>query len=129
MDISVTTPALLFPAISLLLLAYTNRFVVLTTVIRQLSRIDKNDDRDIIHRQIEALRSRLNLIRIMQSLGVLSFVFCTLAMLAVFLGLKIWGYWLFGSSLLLLVGSLLSSLYEVHISTEAISIELEKLDC
>ena len=126
---NVTTPALLFPAISLLLLAYTNRFVVLTNVIRQLSRTDENEDRDIIRRQIAALRSRLNLIRIMQSLGVLSFVFCTLAMLVVFLGMQQTGYWLFGASLLLLVGSLISSLYEVHISTQAISIELERLDC
>jgi len=127
-DMNVTTPALLFPAISLLLLAYTNRFVVLTNVIRQLSRVDENEDRDIVRRQIAALRSRLNLIRIMQSLGVLSFVFCTLAMLVLFLGVQQAGYWLFGASLLLLVGSLLSSLYEVHISTQAISIELERLD-
>lgn len=128
MDISVTTPALLFPAISLLLLAYTNRFVVLTNVIRQLSRVDTSEDRDIVRRQIDALRSRLNVIRMMQSLGVMSFVACTLAMFAVFLGWSVVGYWFFGSSLLLLVASLLSSLYEVHISTQAISIELERLD-
>ena len=128
MDISVTTPALLFPAISLLLLAYTNRFVVLTTVIRQLSRMESPKDKSAVPRQITALRLRLNVIRIMQTLGVLAFVMCALSMLAVFVGWALVGQLLFGLSLLLLVSSLIASLYEVHISTEAITIELERLD-
>lgn len=124
----ITTPALLFPAISLLLLAYTNRFVVLTNLIRQLSNKEGANSEEVIHRQISSLQSRLNIIRMMQSFGVMSFVICTLSMFALYLEWNGWGQLLFGFSLLLLVVSLLFSLYEVQISTKAISIELEKLE-
>lgn len=128
MQMSMTTPALLFPAISLLLLAYTNRFVVLTNVIRQLSNLEGAKSEDLIHRQITTLRKRLYIIRSMQSFGVTSFVVCTLSMFALFLGWDMLGQLLFGGSLILLVMSLLCSLYEVQISTNAITIELERLD-
>jgi hypothetical protein len=125
---TITTPSLLFPAISLLLLAYTNRFVVLTNVIRQLSNTDGAQTKEIVRRQIINLRKRLSIIRAMQAFGVLSFVFCTLSMFALLLQwLKI-GQGLFAASLILLVISLLYSFYEVHISTNAINIELEKFD-
>ena len=128
MEMTVTTPSLLFPAISLLLLAYTNRFVVLANVIRQLSAAKKSAKEDIIRRQVASLRARLHIIRLMQASGVLSFVVCTLAMFALFLGAVSTGKVLFGLSLVLLVVSLLFSLYEVHISTQAINIEIETLD-
>jgi len=123
-----TTPGLLFPAISLLLLAYTNRFVVLTNVIRQLSSITDSDCPNIVKRQINILRKRLSVIKLMQSFGVLSFVLCTLSMLFLFLRYEQLGGILFALSLFLLVVSLLYSLYEVHISTQAINIELEKIE-
>lgn len=128
MEMSLTTPGLLFPAISLLLLAYTNRFVVLANVIRQLSSISDSKSPELVTRQINSLRRRLSLIKGMQSFGVLSFVFCTLSMLSLFLqGVMIGGI-LFAISLGLLVLSLFYSLYEVHLSTQAINIELEKLE-
>lgn len=123
-----TTPALLFPAISLLLLAYTNRFVVLTNLIRQLSSKEGANSEEMIHRQISSLHLRLNIIRSMQSFGVMSFVVCTLSMFALYLDWNGWGEVLLGLSLLLLVVSLLYSLFEIQISTKAISIELEKLE-
>ncbi len=128
MQMDLTTPGLLFPAISLLLLAYTNRFVVLANVIRQLSALKDEDTRDLARRQIENLRRRLMIIRLMQLFGVLSFVLCTLSMFALFIEWGQLGEILFGSSLLLLVLSLLFSLYEVQISTQAIHIELERLN-
>lgn len=128
MDITITTPSLLFPAISLLLLAYTNRFVVLANVIRQLSSSDEAISRDVVRRQIDNLRKRVQIIRAMQAFGVLSFVFCTLSMFALLLQWLMPGLWLFAISLILLVISLLCSFYEVHISTNAINIELEKFD-
>lgn len=128
MEMTITTPALLFPAISLLLLAYTNRFLVLTKVIRELSSLDDSRHEDLIRRQVHSLRMRLQLIRAMQFLGVLSFAICTVSMLSLFLGGHSVGLWLFGSALLLLVSSLMVSLVEVHYSTEAINIEIEKLD-
>ena len=127
MEMSITTPSLLFPAISLLLLAYTNRFVVLTNVIRQLSGVEDEGRKDMVRRQINNLRKRLQIIRAMQMFGVLAFVLCTLAMFALFLHWMVAGKILFGLSLILLVVSLLFSLYEVQISTTAINIEIEKL--
>lgn len=128
MDMTITTPSLLFPAISLLLLAYTNRFVVLTNVIRQLSSGEGAPSKEIIRRQIRNLRKRVQIIRSMQAFGVLSFVFCTLSMFALLLQWLMLGQWLFAGSLILLVISLLCSFYEVNISTNAINIELEKFD-
>lgn len=128
MEMTVTTPSLLFPAISLLLLAYTNRFMVLSNVIRQLSNMDGAESKDIVKRQVTSLRKRLYIIRLMQVFGVLAFVICTLSTFALFLTWLEGGKVLFGLSLILLTISLLFSLYEVHISTAAINIEIEKLD-
>lgn len=128
MEITITTPGLLFPAISLLLLAYTNRFVVLTNVIRQLSGKEDAKTQAIIRRQIASLRSRLQIIRAMQLFGVSSFFCCVVATLALFLSYIIAGKVLFGISLVLLSVSLAFSVYEIQISTNAITIELERLD-
>lgn len=122
-----TTPALLFPAISLLLLAYTNRFLVLAQLIRQLHSSDRDYFQAMVQRQIENLRKRIALIRLMQALGVSSFLLCTLSMFALFVEGQFLAEVLFGLSLLLLVGSLLTSLYEIAISTRAIEAELEDL--
>lgn len=126
MEMTITTPSLLFPAISLLLLAYTNRFVVLTNVIRQLSASDGAASKVIVRRQIANLRLRIQIIRAMQAFGVLSFVFCTLSMFALLLQWLMLGQALFAISLMLLVVSLMCSFWEVNISTNAINIELEK---
>jgi hypothetical protein len=128
MEMTITTPSLLFPAISLLMLAYTNRFVVLTNVIRQLSNLEGAHSKNVVVRQIDNLRKRVQVIRQMQAYGVLSFVFCTMSMFALLLTWILVGQFLFALSLILLVVSLLFSFYEVHISTTAINIELEKFD-
>jgi hypothetical protein len=128
MEMTITTPSLLFPAISLLLLAYTNRFVVLTNVIRQLSKTDNATSEALVRRQIDSLRTRIQVIRRMQAFGVLSFVLCTLSMFSLLLNWYVAGQLLFANSLILLVISLMFSFYEVNISTEAINIELEKFD-
>ena len=125
MEISITTPSLLFPAISLLMLAYTNRFITLAGVIRHLNSPETSGS-GIIVRQIENLSKRLRIIRAMQIFGVLSFLVCTLAMFALFLGWIFAGKVLFGASLLLLLCSLIFSLWEVHISTLAIDLEIAR---
>ncbi|MCG8584051.1 MAG: DUF2721 domain-containing protein [Pirellulales bacterium] len=125
---TITTPALLFPAISLLLLAYTNRFLVLAQLIRQLHSTDRDTLSELVVRQIDNLRKRISLIKSMQYFGVLSFVFCTFSMFAIFLGHSMIGEWLFGASLILLVVSLIISLYEIQISCDAINIELGDLE-
>ncbi|MBW4461937.1 MAG: DUF2721 domain-containing protein [Nodosilinea sp. WJT8-NPBG4] len=123
-----TTPALLFPAISLLLLAYTNRFLVLAQLIRQLHSSERDYFQSLVQRQISNLRQRIALIRLMQALGVSSFIVCTLSMLGLFLDHQQLAEVLFGLSLLLLVASLLTSLYEIAISTRAIEAELADID-
>jgi len=126
--LTLTTPALLFPAISLLLLAYTNRFVVLAQLIRQLKQMDTEEDHALIARQISMLRKRIVLTKRMQTFGVLSFFLCTMSMFALFLGVELAGAIVFGISLILLSISLLYSLYEIVISTNAINVELESFE-
>ena len=122
---TLTTPALLFPAISLLLLAYTNRFLVLAQLIRQLSRESSEEPKAGTLRQIEGLEKRISLIKAMQIFGVMSFLCCTLSMFALFVSQILVGELIFGTSLLCLSTSLVLSLYEVAISTNALKIELE----
>lgn len=125
---TMTTPALLFPAISLLLLAYTNRFLVLAQLIRQLNNREGEQVRDLAKRQIVNLRQRIVLIRSMQRWGVISFLLCTLSMFALFLSWEMAGQILFGASLVSLLLSLVMSLFEIQISCNAINIELESLE-
>lgn len=126
---NLTTPALLFPAISLLLLAYTNRFLVLAQLIRQLhSQYKKDDQKELLVRQIANLRKRITLIRRMQALGVMSFILCAVSMFLVFIHLELAAQFAFGASLFLLLLSLIFSFYEITISTRAIEIELEDLE-
>jgi hypothetical protein len=125
---NLTTPALLFPAISLLMLAYTNRFSISAQLIRQLHMRYLENAKDVVIRQIANLRMRLMLIRWMQAMGVLSFIFCTLTMFLVFINLALIAQFAFGFSLFLLALSLVLSLCEIVISTKAIEIEIEDME-
>lgn len=122
-----TTPALLFPAISLLLLAYTNRFLTLAQVIRQLHGANELTS-ELILRQIVGLKRRIVLIKYMQGFGVGSFLLCALAMFAIFLSLPLLGQILFGISLLMLAISLVLSLAEVFLSTDALEIVVADIE-
>ncbi len=121
-----TTPALLFPAISLLLLAYTNRFLTLAQVIRQLH-ASPDHGSALVMRQIPGLKRRIQLIQYMQSCGVLSFLLCALSMLALFMHGETAGQVLFGISIVALAVSLVLSLFEVLISTNALWVVVEDL--
>ncbi|MEE2023284.1 MULTISPECIES: DUF2721 domain-containing protein [Alkalimonas] len=124
---TLTTPALLFPAISLLLLAYTNRFLVLAQLIRELNEREGEQVRKLVVRQIANLKKRIVLIRSMQAYGVLSFLLCTLSMFFLFLQWELAGQLSFAASLVALLLSLALSLYEIQISCDAINIELESM--
>ena len=128
MEISLQTPALLFPALSLIMLAYTNRFLALGTLIRNLHREyeQSHDEGRLV--QIKNLRHRLRLIRDMQVMGVLSLSACVLCMGFLFFGFLITAKWIFGTSLLLLAGSLLLSVYEILISTTALNVQLQDIE-
>lgn len=124
---TLTTPALLFPAISLLLLAYTNRFLTLAQVIRQLHDHRESGYEARVVAQLNCLKQRLILIKRMQIFGVVSFLLCTLSMFALFIHQEFMGEILFGISILSLSFSLILSLYEVTLSTNALNLELEDL--
>jgi hypothetical protein len=128
LSMSLTTPALLFPAISLLLLAYTNRFLTLAQVIRTLHSAAAADPHGGRARQVQVLRRRLGLIKHMQLLGGASFLVCTLSMFALFVGYPMVGALLLGVALLALCASLVCSLLEVLMSTDAIEIEIADLE-
>lgn len=128
MEMTLTTPALLFPAISLLMLAYTNRFLTLAQVIRALHDHALNDPLGARAQQIRVMRRRLALIKAMQLLGGASFLVCTLSMFSLLLGHGPTGMVLFGIALLALCGSLVCSLWEVLMSTDAIEIEIADLE-
>ncbi|MEM7789874.1 MAG: DUF2721 domain-containing protein [Verrucomicrobiota bacterium] len=131
MEITLTTPAILFPAVSLLMLAYTNRFLALASIVRALHSRYKSEGSNVVKRQIENLRSRLVLIRQMQYFGILSLVSCMLSVVVLFLGVSSIGGLLFCLSLILMLVSLIYCLREITLSGQALEIELEdmELDC
>jgi hypothetical protein len=130
MSFTINTPALLFPAITLLMLAYTNRFLALATLIRNLHAKYKQvpEERTIVHEQIKNLKRRLELIKQMQAAGILSFFLCVLCMLFVYFGYDMLGFVTFGLSLGFLLLSLALSLNEIYISTRALEIELKDME-
>lgn len=128
MEISLTTPALLFPAISLLLLAYTNRFLTLATLIRALHKQFKETSDPNIKAQITNLRKRVNLIKNMQLTGIASLLLCVVSMFAIYENWQVWGSVIFGVSLVLLMISLIFSIMEIQISVKALNIHLSDIE-
>ena len=128
MEITLTTPALLFPAISLLLVAYTNRFLALGSRIRNLHAQYKAAPDTILENQIVILRKRVRLIRNMQFLGVGSLFLCVLCMFMLFGGKLFFGKLIFGASLIFMLGSLGMSLQEILISLQALNLELSDME-
>jgi len=128
MEINLTTPALLFPAISLLLLAYTNRFLTLATLVRNLHGKFKENPDQRIWGQIKNLRLRVKLIRNMQVFGVLSLLLCVVCMFVIFAGNLQLAEFIFGVSLILLILSLAVSAWEIQISVKALNIQLSDLE-
>ena len=128
MKFDLTTPALLFPAISLLLLAYTNRFLHLAGLIRSLHAQHKAQPNPLIIAQIGNLRFRLKLIQNMQSLGVSGLFGCVLCMFVLFQNWVAAGAVIFLISLLLMLGSLAFSIWEIRLSAVALNLHLSDLE-
>jgi hypothetical protein len=109
------------------MLAYTNRFLTLANLIRELHRSYKAAPDPIIKAQLANLRYRVVLIRNMQIYGVLSFFLCVLCMFVLFFGQPDW-QWVFGASLVLLMVSLALSMREVQVSVDALNFRLSDLE-
>lgn len=128
-EININTPALLFPAITLLMLAYTNRFLSLATLVRKLhTEYNKGEKEKNILLQIKNIRSRLNLIRYMQASGICSFLCCVLCMYCIFRGWDTMAHAIFAFSLIFLLASIVLSLIEINKSTRAIELELSDIE-
>ena len=127
-DLTLTTPSILFSAISLIMLAYTNRFLAYASVIRNLKNEQENNPTPITQRQIDNLRKRLYITRSMQIFGVMSLLLCVVCTLFIYVGWQMAAVYIFGVALLLLVISLGLSVKELLISVKALEFHLDRVD-
>jgi len=127
-ELTLTTPALLFSAISLIMLAYTNRFLAYAAVIRNLhdKYLEKMDESLI--QQIKNLKLRLYLTRWMQIFGITSLLLCVLTMFLIYIDQQIVAVWVFGIALVLLIISLALLIKEIHISAQALKLHLSDIE-
>jgi len=127
-ELTLTTPALLFSAISLIMLAYTNRFLAYAAVIRNLhSEYLKKNDKSLIH-QIKNLKLRINLTRWMQIFGISSLLLCVLTMFLIYVGQQKIAVWVFGIALILLIISLILLIKEIQISAKALNVHISDIE-
>lgn len=127
-QLTLTTPALLFSAISLIMLAYTNRFLAYAAVVRNLhdKYLEKQDETLI--QQIKNLKLRLNLTRLMQIFGITSLLLCVLTMFLIYIEQHVIAVWIFGIALILLILSLALLVKEIQISTHALKLHLSDIE-
>lgn len=128
MELTLTTPALLFPTVSLILLAYTNRFLAVAALIRKLAAQYKDEPDTNIAAQIKSLKLRVRLIRDMQMLSIFALFLSVLCMFSLFSGEELIAKYIFGASLISMLISLGMSFREIQISTHALSIQLKDMD-
>jgi amino acid transporter len=119
-ELTLTTPALLFSAISLIMLAYTNRFLAYASVIRNLHDKFLERQEESLLRQIKNLKLRLNLTRWMQIFGITSLLFCVLTMFLIYINYHTIAVYIFGFALILLIISLSLLIKEIQISAQAL---------
>lgn len=127
-ELTLTTPSILFSAISLLMLAYTNRFLAYAQVIRSLTAQHEQNPTSITRRQIDNLRKRLYLSRSMQVFGVASLLLCVVCTFLIYVGLQVAAAYTFGVALLLLIISLGISIQEMRISVRALEYHLDRAE-
>ena len=128
MNLTITTPSILFPAISLLMLAYTNRFLALSQLIRTLHQDYERNHSNKTLKQIKFLRQRVSLIRLMQAFGATSILFCTLSIFSLLLNHTNGGIFLFIISMITFLGSIVSSLIEILMSSQALNVLLSNIE-
>ena len=125
--ITLTTPSILFSAISLIMLAYTNRFLAYAQVVRNLKKEHEHNPTAITKKQLENLRKRLYMARSMQIFGVSSLFLCVVCTFFIYIGLQTIALYTFGIALLLLVISLGISIQELRISVKALEFHLDRV--
>lgn len=128
MELTISTPSLLFSAISLLMLAYTNRFIAVANLVRQFVHMYDEKQDDNILRQLKNFQIRLKIIKFTQIFGVTSFIFCVISMLLIFLSHDFIAEIVFICSLVTMIISLSLSLQEVFLSIGALNIEMNRVE-
>ena len=127
-ELTLITPTFLFSAISLIFLAYTNRYLAYTSLVRNLKEKYLADKSNVTKAQIENLKKRLNLTRLMQMFGVASLLLCVITMLLIYIGSQTVAAIIFGIALLFLIISLALSVWEINISSNSIKIHLSDME-
>jgi hypothetical protein len=127
-ELTLITPTFLFSAVSLILLAYTNRFLSYAQLVRTLKDRYMEDHSAVTRAQIMNLRKRLSLTRMMQWFGVASLLLCVATMFLIYVGFQTVSAYVFGIALLLLIISLFLSVWEIQISTGSLEIYLEEME-
>jgi hypothetical protein len=127
MELTLSIPALLFPAISLSMLAYNARYLAIAALIRQLHGQYREKATDVLGKQVRLLTRRLEIIKQMQAVAILSFLLSALSMLLIYVQWMFWANLFFGISLFALIVSLLLSFIDVQLSTRALSIQLSDI--
>ena len=127
-ELTLTTPALLFSAISLIMLAYTNRFLAYAAIIRNLHDKYQKEKDSVLIAQIKNIKHRLYLTRSMQIFGITSLLFCVLTMFLIFIQQDTIAVWIFGLALLLLILSLAFLIWEIQISVKALEHHINDIE-
>lgn len=127
-DLTLTTPALLFSAISLIMLAYTNRFLAYASIIRNLHDKYQKEKNSVLMAQIRNIKLRLYLTRNMQIFGISSLLFCVLTMFLIYIDQNNIAVWFFGLALILLIISLALLIWEIQISVKALEHHINAIE-
>ena len=127
MNLTLSIPALLFPAISLTMLAYNARYLAIAALIRSLYDKYEVSSSETTKLQVQKLRKRLTIIKNMQAVAIISFILAVITMFLIYIELDFWAKIVFGTSLVALMVSLFLSLIEVQLSTKALSIQLRSM--
>ncbi|MCK0161123.1 DUF2721 domain-containing protein [Allomuricauda sp. F6463D] len=128
MQLNLSIPALLFPAISLTMLAYNARYLAIAALIRQLHKQFEQTSAQPLKQQINQLRARLGIIKNMQASAIISFLLAAVTMFLIYVEMHVWANIIFGISLIFLMISLILSLLEVQLSTKALGIQLKNME-
>ncbi len=128
MELTLSIPALLFPAISLTMLAYNARYLAIAALIRQLYQKYEETGSSSIGLQVQKLRKRLAIIKNMQATAIVSFLLAVITMSLIYIEQTFWANLIFGVSLFALIISLILSLIEVQLSTKALEIQLRDME-
>lgn len=128
MQLTLSIPALLFPAISLTMLAYNARYLAIAALIRQLHKQFEETSAQPLKQQINQLRNRLGIIKNMQASAIISFLLAAVTMFLIYVEMMVWANVIFGVSLVFLMLSLILSLLEVQLSTKALGIQLKNME-